>query len=93
MSVDLYPAYSVGKEIFHADNWDPQSTLNLANGNFYPLMDYLGFPRSMIEIPGHMATKSLAMAIKTKRHPAYHDKLVKLVAQAEVLRAPLIAFS
>jgi len=93
MSVNMYPAMKVGREVIHVDGWNPESTLNIANNNFFSLMDYLEFPRILIDVPGTISTKALARAIKINRHPAYHDKLVKLVAQAEVLKAPLIAFT
>jgi len=92
MSVNIYPAHLMGKEIIHADSWDEESTLNLANGNFYSLADELGL-RDQMQDPGHISVKALAMALKTHHSPRYSEKLKKLIAQAEVLRANYIAFS
>lgn len=92
MTINLYPAHKLGSEIIHADGWAEESTLNLANGNFYSLADELGL-RDQMQDPGHITVKALAMALKTHHSPRYSEKLRKLVAQAEVLRANYIAFS
>ena len=92
MSVNIYPAYIAGNNVTHADDWDEGSTMNLANGNFYSLAEELGLSRLMVD-PGHISVKALAMALKTYRSPRYSDRLLKLIARAEILRATHIAFS
>jgi hypothetical protein len=90
MSVNIYPAHLMGNDVIHADSWAEESTLNLANGNFYSMADELGL---YLQDPGHITVKALAMALKTHHSPRYSEKLKKLIAQAEVLRAKYIAFS
>ena len=92
MSVNIYPAYSSKSGIYHADNWDDKSTMNLANANFYSLADELGLRDLMVE-PGHIKVKTLAMALQTHHSPRYSDRLKRIIAQAEILKAPYIAFS
>ena len=91
MSVNIYPAYSSKGIIYHADNWNDKSTMNLANANFYSLANELGLSRSMVE-PGHIKVKTLAMALQTHHSPRYSDRLKQIIAQAEILKAPYIAF-
>ena len=92
MSVNIYPAYGSKFGIYHADNWDDKSTMNLANANFYSLTNELGLSRVMVE-PGHIKVKTLAMALQTHHSPRYSDRLKRIIAQAEILKAPYIAFS
>ena len=92
MSVYIYPAYGSKSGIYHADNWDDKSTMNLANANFYSLADELGLSKVMVE-PGHIKVKTLAMALQTHHSPRYSDRLKRIIAQAEILKAPYIAFS
>ena len=92
MSVNIYPAHVVERTISHADNWDDKSTMNLANGNFYSLANELGLPKVMVE-PGHIKVKTLALALQTHHSPRYSDRLKRIIAQAEILKAPYIAFS
>lgn len=92
MTVNIYAAHKMGNEISHADNWDEKSTMNLANANFYSLADELGLSQIMVE-PGHMKVKTLAMALQTHHSPRYSDRLKRIIAQAEILKAPYIAFS
>ena len=92
MSVNIYPAYGSKNGIYHADNWDDKSTMNLANANFYSLANELGLRDLMVE-PGHIKVKTLAMALQTHHSPRYSDRLKQIIAQAEILKAPYIAFS
>ena len=92
MSVNIYPAYGSKSGIYHADNWDEKSTMNLANANFYSLADELGLQDLMVK-PGHIKVKTLAMALQTHYSPRYSDRLKRIIAQAEILKAPYIAFS
>lgn len=92
MSVNIYPAYKKGDTMTHADNWENSSTMNLATANFYSLADELGLRHLMVE-PGHIKVKTLAMALQTHHSPRYSVKLRKIIAQAEILKAPYIAFS
>ena len=92
MSVNIYPAYGSKFGIYHADNWDDKSTMNLANANFYSLADELGLSKVMVE-PGYIKVKTLAMALQTHHSPRYSDRLKRIIAQAEILKAPYIAFS
>ena len=92
MSVNIYPAYGSKSGIYHAGNWDDKSTINLANANFYSLADELGLSKVMVE-PGHIKVKTLVMALQTHHSPRYSDRLKRIIAQAEILKAPYIAFS
>lgn len=93
MSVNIYPAFvTENKVVNHADNWDDDSTMNLANGNFYSLVDELNLGHLMT-VPGHITLKALETAMQMHRSPRYHDRLKKLCAQAHVLKARHIAFS
>ena len=91
MSVNIYPAHKVGNMIFHASNWDEKSTMNLANENFYSLADELGLRDLMVD-PGHIKVKTLVMALQIHHSPRYSDRLKQIIAQAEILKAPYIAF-
>ena len=92
MSVNIYPAYSSKDIIYHTDNWNDKSTMNLAVANFDSPGNELGLSRSMVE-PGHIKVKTLAMALQTHHSPRYSDRLKQIIAQAEILKAPYIAFS
>ena len=93
MSVNIYPAHvTESKVVTHADNWDEDSTMNLANGNFDSLMKELKLDH-LVTVPGHIRLKSLEVAMQMHRSPRYHDRLVKLCAQAHVLNARHIVFS
>ena len=92
MSVNIYPAHKVGNEISHADNWNEKSTMNLANANFYSLANELNLSLIMGP-PAHIKVKTLAMALQTHHSPRYSDRLKRIIAQAEILKAPYIAFS
>lgn len=92
MTVNIYAAHKVGNEISHADNWDEKSTMNLANANFYSLADELGLSL-IVGPPAHIKVKTLAMALQTHHSPRYSDRLRRIIAQAEILKAPYIAFS
>ena len=92
MTVNIYAAHKVGNMISHADNWNDKSTMNLANANFYSLADELGL-RDLMEVPGHVKVKTLAVALQTHHSPRYSDRLKRIIAQAEILKAPYIAFS
>lgn len=92
MTVNIYPAFGSKEGIYHADNWDDNSTLNLANANFYSLARELGLSNIMVE-PGHMKVKTLAIALQTHHSPRYSDRLNQIIAQAKILKAPYIAFS
>ena len=92
MSVNIYAAHKAGNTISHADNWDEKSTMNLANANFYSLANELELGNIM-KVPGHVKVKTLAMALQTHHSPRYSDRLKRIIAQAEILKAPYIAFS
>lgn len=93
MSVNIYPAFvTEGKVVTHADNWDDDSTMNLANANFYSLADELNLSHLM-QYPGHITLKALETAMSMHHSPRYHERLKKLCAQAHVLKARHIAFS
>ena len=92
MSVNIYPAHVVGKTVNHADNWNDNSTMNLANANFYSLADELNLRHLMVD-PGHITLKTLETAMSIHHSPRYHERLKKLCAQAHVLKARHIAFS
>lgn len=63
MSINLYPAHVVeGKVVGHADNWNEDSTMNLANANFYSLAVELNL-EGFMKPPGHMRLQTLKMAM------------------------------
>jgi len=93
MSVSMYPAYLVeNKIISHADDWNEDCTINLAIVNFYSLTEELNLSRMMV-CPGHIRLRTLEIAMQMHQSPRYHARLVKLCAQAHVLKARYIAFS
>ena len=92
MSVNIYPAHVVERTISHADNWDDDSTMNLANANFDSLMKELKLDH-LVTVPGHIRLKTLEVAISMHRSPRYNDRLKKLCAQAHALNSRHIAFS
>jgi hypothetical protein len=92
MSINIYPAFMKGREIIHADNWDDESTMNLANGNFYGLMEMLGLPQT-VEAPGHIKLTVMEKALDTAPWSRYNSKLLKLCAIARVKGAQCIAYA
>ncbi len=93
MSVDIYPAFKDGNNIEHADDWNPHSTMNLSNMNFFQLADDLGLSVSMTA-PGHIRVKILRAALKNSIvETRYHEPLKRICAIAEILKVPLIAFA
>lgn len=92
MSINIYPAFKDGNAISHADNWDEDSTLNVANGNFYNMVDTMGISR-LATAPGSMSVKAMEMALTTSPRTNYTDRLKKICAIARIKKAPLIAFS
>jgi hypothetical protein len=92
MTIDIYPAFIQGNEIVHADNWDKESTLNLANANFFGQMDLLGMPQT-VSPPGHILLRTMEMALATAPFSPYNARLRKLCAIARVKKAHVIAFS
>jgi len=93
MSVNIYPAHVVEKTINHADNWDDDSTMNVANANFWSLVDEYKLNYIITSVPGHITLKALETAMMIHQSPRYHERLKKLCAQAHVLKARHIAFS
>ena len=94
MSVNIYPAYqNAEKVICHADNWDDESTLNVANGNFYWLLDQLDLNVEVPEVPGSISLKTFETAISMSDSNRYTDQLKKICAIARIKRVHLIAFS
>lgn len=96
MTVDIYPATMTGNNIDHADDWNEDSTLNLANGNFAALFDALGIDQ-FAATPGHMKLKTFEMALTLNEsnitNPYYVEKLKKICAVAHIKKAPFIAFA
>lgn len=92
MSIDIYPAFQIGNAINHADDWNDDSTINVANGNFYTLVDTLGISQLAVA-PGHIKVKTLEVALQTAPHTRYTERLIKLCAIARIKKAPLIAFA
>ena len=94
MSVNIYPAYiDADKHITHADNWEDESTLNIANGNFYWLIETMGIDKLIPEVPCTMKLKTLEEALDKSPHTGYTERLKKICAVARVKRVNLIAFS
>lgn len=89
MSIDIYPAHLKGREVIWADQ---DCHMNLANGNFFHLADHLGIPSMKTGI-GMVKVKTMRLALQTTDHTRYHDRLNQLCAQAEILKAPYIAFA
>ena len=94
MSVNIYPAYKdLHGAVCHADDWDDESTLNMANGNFYWLLDQLDLNAAVTQVPGTMTLKVLETALSKAAHNRYTDRLKKICAVAHIKRSNLIAFS
>lgn len=92
MSVDIYPAFIKGNTVDHADDWNDDSTINIANGNFYQLVDTLGISQ-IATAPGHISVKAMKMALATSPETRYTERLKKLCAIADIKRANCIAFA
>ena len=90
MSVNIYPAHVVGKTVNHADNWNDDSTLNLANANFWSLVDEYKLNNIITQVPRHITLKSLERAMMMYQSSRYHERLKKLCAQAENPKTPLL---
>ncbi len=93
MSVSIYPARVIGNNVNHADNWDDDSTMNVANINFWSIVDEYELDHIITSVPGHITLKSLETSMMIHESPRYHERLKKLCAQAHVLKARHIAFS
>jgi len=93
MSIDIYPAIVTGKTAEHADDWNDESTMNLANGNFCHLADQLGISEMRNSCTGQMKVKTMRIALQSTYRTKYHDRLNALCAKAEILNATHIAFS
>ena len=93
MSVYIYPAHVVGKTVNHADNWNEDSTMFVANANFWSLVDEYKLNNIISSVPCHITLKALEISMKMHRSPRYHGKLEKICAQAHKLKARHIAFS
>jgi hypothetical protein len=89
MSINLYPAHIKGREVIYADE---EVFINLANANFFSLAKSLGL-REMQTGIGTIRVKHLRMALATSLDIGYTKRLNQLCAQAEILKAPFIAFS
>ena len=92
MSVNIYPAYVVGKTINHADNWNGDSTINVANANFWSLIDEYKLNYIITKLPCHITLKALEVSMMMHHSPRYHERLKKICAQAHALKARYIAF-
>lgn len=102
MSVDIYPATINGNNIEPKNNWDDETTMNLANGNFYTFAEALmGEAKGA---PGFWNTKEvrkrIVMILNSDKpadkllinHP-YIQKLMKIVVWAEENNAEIIAYA
>ena len=93
MSVNIYPAHMVEKQVSHADNWDDDSTLNVANANFWSLVNEYNLGHLITTVPGHIRLQTLETAMGMYNSPRYHERLKKLCAVAHIKKAKHIAFS
>lgn len=93
MSINIYPAFIQGKTVSHADNWDDESTLNVANGNFWDLIYNLKLGIEIPEVPSTIKLKKLEAAIAANPPTRYTERLKKICAVARIKHAHLIAFS
>ena len=93
MSVYIYPARVVGKTVNHADNWNDDSTMFVANANFWSLIKEYNLNNMISSVPCHITLKALEYSMMMHRSPRYHEKLEKICAQAHKLKARYIAFS
>ena len=91
MSYNIYPALVYGDNVDHADNWEDESTLNIANGNMYKLVETLGI-KDLEHLPTTIRVITLRRALKASKHTIYHERLGKICARAEILKVPHIAF-
>lgn len=93
MSINVYPAFKdAHNQVSHADNWDDASTLNIANGNFYAMVDTMGIGH-LAATPGSMSLKAMELALQTSPRTNYTDRLKQICAVARIKKASLIAFS
>lgn len=96
MTIDVYPAKVTGNTVEHADNWDEDSTMNMANGNFYWFFGELLGEQNVPGSPGLWKTKFIADSLRmnTKSLPTpYVSKLTRIVAVAEILKAEYIGYA
>lgn len=96
MTIDVYPAKANGNIIEHADNWNDDSTMNMANGNFYTFFSELLGDQNVPASPGMWKTKFIADSLRMNRKSLpshYVSKLTRIVAQAKILKAEYIAYA
>ena len=93
MSVNIYPAHVVKKQVTHADNWDDDSTMNVANANFWSLVEEYKLNNIIPRVPCHIPLKALEISMMMHCSPRYHERLKKLCAVAHIKKAKHIAFS
>ena len=96
MTIDVYPAHLKEQMFHHADDWEDGSTLNMANGNFYPFFSELLGEQNVPAAPGNWKTKVIADALRMNRKNLpthYVSKLKQIVARAEILKAKYICYS
>jgi hypothetical protein len=89
MTIDVYPAKVSDNLVEHADDWSEDSTMNMANGNFYHFFGELLGDQNVQGLPGMWKTKFIADALRmnTKNLPSHYvSKLTRIVAQAEILK-------
>ena len=94
VSVNIYPAYKdLHGAVCHADDWDEESTINVANGNFYWLIESMEIDHLIPEVPSTLKLKTFETALSNSPHTSYTDRLKKICAVARIKNVHLIAFS
>lgn len=95
MTVDVYPAYLNVREFEHADDWSDETTLNMANGNFYTFFTQLMGEQNVPAAPGYWSVDFVEKSLKnaTFAHERYSPAMWKIVDKAKELRASHICYA
>lgn len=104
MSIDIYPAHEEGNNIVPANDWANETTMNLANSNFYTFAEALMGKENAKGSPGHWLTAHVQTRISylyTSNDPAtrlllthpYTRKLMDIVTWALENNARIIAYA
>lgn len=102
MTIDVYPATIRGNNIEPKNNWDDETTMNMANGNFYTFAEFLmGEAKAS---PGYWETKEVRQRLASllnSQEPHdrlvvqhhYVQKMIKIVNWADENNAEIIAYA
>lgn len=95
MTIDIYPAYVRGRDVIHADDWDEDSTMNLANANAFGLIKDLNLIHLVPSFPStvQLRTVEMALTMNGAETNKYAPRLKKLCAIARIKKASHISFA